>query len=63
MSGGLSRWPPLQNVPDPVAVPVGIKNSVDEGDTLTIQEGYQYIVFGGFTNDGTVILDGELVIL
>ena len=56
--GGLSRWPPF---PDPPLI--GVKNSVDEGDTDTILFGYQLIVYGNFTNNGDLIIDGDLIIL
>jgi len=41
----------------------GIKNSVAAGNVLHIPTGYQYIVYRDFTADGTVIGDGDLVIL
>lgn len=40
-----------------------VKNSVDAGETLTIPAARQLIVHGSWTNNGTVINDGELVIL
>lgn len=58
--GGLSRWPPIQ---DTVPSPMGVKNSVDLGDTLHVIDGYQYIVVEDFIFDGELILDGDLIVL
>jgi hypothetical protein len=59
--GGLSRWPPYLEIRDTHLI--GVKNSVDEGDTDTILPGYQLIVYGNFTNNGDLIIDGDLIIL
>lgn len=56
--GGLSRWPPF-----PDSHLIGVKNSVDKGDTDTILLGYQLIVYDNFTNNGDLIIDGDLIIL
>lgn len=36
---------------------------IREDETLIVKEDYQHIVYGRFLNEGTVQLDGELVIL
>jgi hypothetical protein len=40
-----------------------IKDTVDDGDTVTITAGYQMIVGSGFTVDGELVIDGELVVV
>lgn len=39
------------------------KKSVETGETMTIPTGHELIVFKDFTMDGTIILDGDLVVL
>ena len=62
--GGLSRWPPLTEIPEVTPAPLGVKNSVDDGEHIHIQDGYQYICFGEFIfNGGDVTIDGDLVVI
>lgn len=49
--------------PEPVAASIGIKEKIAEGETLTVQEDYQYNLVNQFTVLGTVNMNGTLNIL
>jgi len=40
-----------------------VKTTVSSGATLTVPDGYQQLVFGPYTIDGDVVLNGDLIIL
>lgn len=40
-----------------------VKTSVADGDTLTIPTGWQQLIWGAYTVDGTLEISGEMVIL
>ena len=46
-----------------VSVGQMVKPEIEAGFTLTIPAGYQFMVYGAYEVNGTLIADGELIIL
>ena len=66
-SGFTAIWKFILEIPQNVLNVVQgfpmVKKILPSAETLTVAVNYQLIVYGSFTNDGDIIIDGDLVIL